>query len=62
MANGWALGKFGGEFGQGTQTYAGAAPARYIWQSLRLGSSNPTLLQSFTCVRLWLLLRHANEH
>jgi hypothetical protein len=21
MANGWALGKFGGEFGQGTQTY-----------------------------------------
>jgi len=31
MANGWALGKFGGEFGQGTQTYAGAALARYIW-------------------------------
>ena len=27
MANGWALGKFGGEFGQGTQTYAGAAQA-----------------------------------
>ena len=23
MADGWALGKFGGEFGQGTQTYAG---------------------------------------
>jgi hypothetical protein len=31
MANGWALGKFGGEFGQGTQTYAGAVRARYIW-------------------------------
>jgi hypothetical protein len=31
MANGWALVKFGGEFGQGTQTYAGAARARYIW-------------------------------
>jgi hypothetical protein len=31
MANGWVLGKFGGEFGQGTQTYAGAARARYIW-------------------------------
>ena len=31
MANGWALmGKFDGEFGQGTQTYAGAARARYI--------------------------------
>jgi hypothetical protein len=30
MANGWALGKFGGEFGQGVQTYAGAARARYI--------------------------------
>jgi len=24
MADGWALGKFGGEFGQGAQTYAGA--------------------------------------
>jgi hypothetical protein len=24
MANGWALGKFGGEFGLSTQTYAGA--------------------------------------
>jgi hypothetical protein len=23
MAKGWALGKFGGEFGEGTQTYAG---------------------------------------
>ena len=23
MANGWALGKFGGEFAQGTQTYVG---------------------------------------
>jgi hypothetical protein len=32
MANGWALGKFDGEFGKGTQTYAGAALARYIWQ------------------------------
>ena len=31
MANGWALGKLGGEFGRGTQTYAGAARARYIW-------------------------------
>jgi hypothetical protein len=31
MAKGWALGKFGGEFGQGTQTYAGAARAGYIW-------------------------------
>jgi hypothetical protein len=30
MANGWALGKFGGELGQGTQTYAGGALARYI--------------------------------
>jgi hypothetical protein len=30
MANGWALGKFGGEFGRGVQTYAGAARARYI--------------------------------
>ena len=30
MANGWALGKFGGEFGQGTQTYAGAARAQYM--------------------------------
>ena len=27
MANGWALGKFGGEFGQGMQTCAGAARA-----------------------------------
>jgi hypothetical protein len=31
MADGWALGKFGGEFGQGTQTYAGAARAQYVW-------------------------------
>jgi hypothetical protein len=31
MANGWALGEFGRELGQGTQTYAGAAQARYIW-------------------------------
>jgi hypothetical protein len=23
IANGWAFGKFGGEFGQGAQTYAG---------------------------------------
>jgi hypothetical protein len=23
MAKGWVVGKFGGEFGQGTQTYAG---------------------------------------
>jgi hypothetical protein len=23
MANGWVLGKFGGKFGQGVQTYAG---------------------------------------
>jgi hypothetical protein len=27
VANGWALGKFGGEFGQGAQNYAGAARA-----------------------------------
>jgi hypothetical protein len=27
MAKGWALGKFGGEFGQGMQTCAGAARA-----------------------------------
>jgi hypothetical protein len=27
MANGWALGKLSGEFGQGAQTYAGAARA-----------------------------------
>ena len=32
MANGWALmGKFDGEFGQGTQTYVGTARARYAW-------------------------------
>jgi autotransporter-associated beta strand protein len=32
MASGWALmGKFDGEFGQGTQTYAGTARARYMW-------------------------------
>ena len=31
MAKGWALGKFGGEFGQGTQTDAGAARAQYVW-------------------------------
>jgi len=31
MADGWALGKFGGECGQGTQTYAGAARAQYVW-------------------------------
>jgi len=31
MADGWALRKFGGEFGQGTQTYAGAARAEYVW-------------------------------
>jgi hypothetical protein len=41
MADGGALGKFGGEFGQGTQTYAGAARAQYLWWSLRLGSFNP---------------------
>jgi hypothetical protein len=29
MANGRALGKFGGELGQGVQTYAGAARARW---------------------------------
>ena len=29
---GWALmGKFDGEFGQGTQTYAGTARVRYVW-------------------------------
>ena len=41
MANGWALGKFGGEFGLSTQTYAGAH-GRDIFRnlSLRLGSSN----------------------
>jgi hypothetical protein len=31
MADGWALGKFGSEFGQGTQNYAGAARAQYVW-------------------------------
>ena len=32
MASGWALiGKFDGEFGSGTQTYAGTARARYVW-------------------------------
>jgi hypothetical protein len=31
MADGWALGKFGGEFDLGTQTYAGAARAQYVW-------------------------------
>lgn len=32
MASGWALmGKFDGEFGQGTQTYVGTARARYAW-------------------------------
>ena len=31
MADGWALRKFGSEFGQGAQTYAGAARAQYVW-------------------------------
>ncbi len=32
MATGWALmGKLDGEFGSGTQTYAGTARARYVW-------------------------------
>ncbi len=32
MASGWALmGKFDGEFGDGTQTYVGTARARYAW-------------------------------
>jgi autotransporter-associated beta strand protein len=32
MAGGWALmGKFDGEFGEGTQTYVGTARARYAW-------------------------------
>jgi hypothetical protein len=32
MASGWALiGKFDGEFGQGTQTYVGTARLRYVW-------------------------------
>jgi uncharacterized protein with beta-barrel porin domain len=32
MASGWALmGKFDGEFGQGTQTYVGTARVRYAW-------------------------------
>ena len=32
MASGWALmGKFDGEFGSGTQTYAGTARMRYVW-------------------------------
>jgi outer membrane autotransporter protein len=32
MANGWALmGKFDGEFGQGTQTYVGTGRVRYAW-------------------------------
>ncbi|HSR78162.1 MAG TPA: autotransporter-associated beta strand repeat-containing protein [Xanthobacteraceae bacterium] len=32
MASGWALmGKFDGEFGEGTQTYVGTARARYAW-------------------------------
>jgi predicted protein tyrosine phosphatase len=30
MANGRPMGRFGGEFGQGAQTYVGAARARYI--------------------------------
>ena len=30
MADGWALGKFAGEFGQGTQSYADAARAQYV--------------------------------
>ena len=56
MANGWALGEFGGEFGQGVKTYAGAARARYIRKSLKLGSFNVAAsllgIQGFTCVRL----------
>jgi hypothetical protein len=32
MASGWGLmGKFDGEFGSGTQTYAGTARVRYVW-------------------------------
>ncbi len=32
MANGWALmGKFDGEFGQGTQTYVGTGGVRFAW-------------------------------
>ncbi|MBV8746702.1 MAG: autotransporter outer membrane beta-barrel domain-containing protein, partial [Xanthobacteraceae bacterium] len=32
LASGWALmGKFDGEFGSGTQTYAGTARVRYAW-------------------------------
>jgi uncharacterized protein with beta-barrel porin domain len=32
VANGWALmGKFDGEFGQGTQTYVGTGRVRYAW-------------------------------
>jgi hypothetical protein len=33
MANGSALGKFGGEFGQGTQTYAGGARVLFLGAS-----------------------------
>jgi uncharacterized protein with beta-barrel porin domain len=32
MANGWALmGKFDGEFGNGTQSYVGTGRVRYAW-------------------------------
>ena len=30
MANGWALGKFGGEFAQGTRTYVGSSNLVYF--------------------------------
>ena len=53
MAKGWALGKFGGEFGRGTQTYAGAAPARYILVIPEVGQLQSYFTTGFTCVRLW---------
>jgi outer membrane autotransporter protein len=32
LTSGWGLmGKFDGEFGSGTQTYAGTARVRYVW-------------------------------
>jgi hypothetical protein len=32
LANGWGfMGKFDGEFGNGTQTYVGTGRVRYVW-------------------------------
>jgi hypothetical protein len=55
MANGWALGKFAGEFAQGTQTYVGQLqPGLFLRPYFAYTASHPPYYCAHLLAAIWL--------